>query len=460
MTLKKLLFFTVIAIVLSACAGKNSTVESFWSHNKASNELVVLVSEDTPGSFEINDETYGYQYELFSDYAKHLGLTLKYVDASRLTAKQKAELMNTQVDILTSKLGETDLVDQNKDKLEVYKTEYVVVTRSQTASQIRRQGLSDIVTILKGKDVLLSLGFKETKNYDVLLDSLSSHSSIYLSSRNGFNLIESIGDKEYDFLICEKSEALLGCALTKDVEQIYTFNEKVTITAQVLSSNDKIVSGFSSWLSSYRNSSEYAMLNYMYFEHGIAKQFLPRSGSLAFGRISAYDEMVREISEKQGLDWRFVSAVMYSESRFKPDVVSHKGAKGLMQIMPIVARNFNVAEHEVLVPENNILLGVRLLNKIEATLNFPEHTPDQDKMRIILACYNAGMGHVIDARNLAKKYGKDPNSWAEMSPYLNSKSDYANDEVVRHGRFRGGETMAFVEGVISQYNNYCVAVAR
>ena len=50
--------------------------------------------------------------------------------------------------------------------------------------------------------------------------------------------------------------------------------------------------------------------------------------------ISPYDHVIRNISEREGNDWRLMSAIAYHESRFKADIVSRRGARGLMQIMP------------------------------------------------------------------------------------------------------------------------------
>lgn len=58
--------------------------------------------------------------------------------------------------------------------------------------------------------------------------------------------------------------------------------------------------------------------------------------------ISAYDAIIRNISEREGNDWRLMSAVAYHESRFRADLVSRRGARGLMQIMPSVARQFRI----------------------------------------------------------------------------------------------------------------------
>lgn len=44
--------------------------------------------------------------------------------------------------------------------------------------------------------------------------------------------------------------------------------------------------------------------------------------------ISPYDHVIRNISEREGNDWRLMSAIAYHESRFKADIVSRRGARG------------------------------------------------------------------------------------------------------------------------------------
>ena len=72
-------------------------------------------------------------------------------------------------------------------------------------------------------------------------------------------------------------------------------------------------------------------------------------------------------------------------------------------------------------------------------MNFAPATSDTDRLKIVLACYNGGIGHVVDARNLARKYGANPDSWEVVADYLTKKSDpqYAHDDVVKNGRFIG-----------------------
>ena len=52
--------------------------------------------------------------------------------------------------------------------------------------------------------------------------------------------------------------------------------------------------------------------------------------------ISIYDNLFRNISEREGNDWRLMSAIAYHESRFMPALRSKQGARGIMQLMPSV----------------------------------------------------------------------------------------------------------------------------
>lgn len=179
--------------------------------------------------------------------------------------------------------------------------------------------------------------------------------------------------------------------------------------------------------------------------------------------ISAYDNLIRNISEEEGHDWRLMSAIAYHESRFSPDIVSKRGAAGLMQIMPAVARQFNVTGDRLLDPETNVRLAAQVLSKIDAGLHFAPGTPDDDRMSIILAAYNGGIGHVNDARRLARSHGENPDSWETVARYLALKAlpEYYEQQEVRCGRFTGGsQTRAYVRDVLKRYDRYCRIAAR
>lgn len=179
--------------------------------------------------------------------------------------------------------------------------------------------------------------------------------------------------------------------------------------------------------------------------------------------ISVYDNLIRNISEEEGHDWRLMSAIAYHESRFTPDITSRSGARGLMQIMPSVARQFDVSTAKISDPETNVRLANKLMSKIMSSLRFPEGTPEKDRMSIILASYNSGIGHVNDARRLARLNGENPNSWEVVARYLSLKAEpeFYENEVVRCGRFTGSrQTLAYVDDVIGRYDKYCRITGR
>jgi membrane-bound lytic murein transglycosylase F len=167
---------------------------------------------------------------------------------------------------------------------------------------------------------------------------------------------------------------------------------------------------------------------------------------------------MREVGEEEGFDWRFMSAIAYSESRFIEDLKSSQGAMGIMQIRPVVARHFNVPVESINDTETNVRLAGMLLSELDTMLRIPNSTPAEDRLSIILASYNAGIGHVLDARRLARSEGANPNSWETIRHYLDLKADpaYYELDIVQSGRFTGSrQTVGYVNEVMRKYRQYC-----
>lgn len=95
---------------------------------------------------------------------------------------------------------------------------------------------------------------------------------------------------------------------------------------------------------------------------------------------STYDRLIRRYADEYGVDFALVKAVMHAESAFNPYAVSHKGARGLMQLMPETARRYGVSE--IYDPVENIRAGVRHLKFLSRQFD--------DKLYLVIAAYNAG----------------------------------------------------------------------
>jgi len=144
-------------------------------------------------------------------------------------------------------------------------------------------------------------------------------------------------------------------------------------------------------------------------------------------------------------------AQMYQESRFNPDARSWAGAVGLMQVLPRTAKS--IGFHDVRTPDDGIHAGVKYLDWVRD--RFDPELPVEDRMWFTLAAYNAGHGHVRDARRLARKLGLNPNRWfgnVEKAILLLSKRKYARQ--ARHGYCRGAEPVKYVHEIKRRYEAY------
>ncbi len=116
---------------------------------------------------------------------------------------------------------------------------------------------------------------------------------------------------------------------------------------------------------------------------------------------SRYDNIIREFSEKYEVDYHLVRAVIKVESDFDPSVVSEKGARGLMQLMPETAQDMNVKN--VFNPRENIEGGVKYLRKLLDMF--------EDDLPLTLAAYNAG-------ENVVKQYNFQIPPYKETQDYV------------------------------------------
>ena len=421
-------------IVLADCRYGQKFHSEIWKKN----ELVVAADINMPDYLPLNDGILEHYYDILQAYADKLNVTLRIITGNthdyclRMLKKGRA-------DIVLSFTNEPD----EQDLISICTTSYVILAAPGKPAE-KMMSLGE----MNGSRMLMSSGFRMSKYYGQVFDAVYD-SLIFISADNTKTLMSALADNEYDYLICEKNEALLGSKQYKKLRLIGNFADDIHVTAALSSGVRGLKEDFTTWLYEYHAQYE-----------SPAESF----NLLKYSRnISQYDDVIRAVAEREGFDWRFLSAIAYHESRFKPHVVSSRNAVGIMQITPVVARNFNISCEHVADTETNIMLAVKLLKNIEQNIQLPATTTHKDRMSIVLACYNAGIGHITDARSLAEKHGHDANCWKDISHFLQLKSrpEYYRDEVVRNGIFRGSrQTLAFVHNVMGRYDNYCLFAQR
>jgi soluble lytic murein transglycosylase-like protein len=96
--------------------------------------------------------------------------------------------------------------------------------------------------------------------------------------------------------------------------------------------------------------------------------------------------MIRAAAKTHGLPAHIIESIAEVESGMKTNAVSHKGAIGVMQLMPGTARQLGVDPHDV---AQNIEGGTRLMREL-----LIRYQDDPDQVAKALAAYNAGPGAV------------------------------------------------------------------
>jgi membrane-bound lytic murein transglycosylase F len=126
-----------------------------------------------------------------------------------------------------------------------------------------------------------------------------------------------------------------------------------------------------------------------------------------------------------------------------------------MQLMPHTAANFGLDKDTKFNPEMNIEAGVQYIKSLN--LVFRQVENNEERIKFILAAYNSGPAHILDAMALARKYGKNPQLWFNQTEYFllkKSEPEFYNDPVVKYGYFRGKETVKYVKNTLNTYEKY------
>ncbi|MFI3314959.1 MAG: transglycosylase SLT domain-containing protein [Rikenellaceae bacterium] len=418
---------------------------------KAKGVLTVAIDENQPGYFKVDSVEYGYDYAVLSEYCKTLNIRLKRVNT--ITATNSIKMLNSGEADIACVINTVGNVNPFRNHFidKSIKSNFVILSHK----GVNATNLSTLKELVEDKNIIVPHNFTTTQSYNTLLDSVSHMATVSYEPTS--RLIEQLNSGNIDFLVCSNTDAIIGTTNHKSIDVAYSFDEQINSVMIISSSNIELEQHFRSWLEEYKQSEEYRITTSIYQNIKFLPKFIKEGSIISSREISAFDNLIREKSYNFGFDWRFISAIAYNESRFKPQSISHCGASGIMQIMPAIARHFNVSSEDITLPENNVEVALKLLTKIEKMLNLPPNISENDKLSLMLACYNGGYGHVSDARRLTRKYGDNPNDWNDVKKYLKAKSEeiYYTDSAVKSGRFIGNETLAFVDNVLRKYDEYC-----
>ena len=407
------------------------------------------------GFFILKGDTMGYDYDRICDFARSRGIALKFKVARSM--KDLLEMLkHKQVDVLACEIPVTA---EYKSRVlhcgAVNETYQVLVQHS-------GPGMIYDVTQLIGRDVYVEKGSK----YESRLRNLDNEvgGGINIHTVEGekalpTELIQHVSRHEIPFTIVDSDIAQMNLSYYDSINIGLKVGFAQRSSWAVDKRNRWLADTINAWAAS-ANAQEYskqALKHYFEMNRG-PKPDSVKVDTLAVtppGGISPYDHVFKQYAQELGWDWRLLAAIAFSESGFNPDATSWMGARGIMQVMPKTARSFGVDEKDLGNPEVSIRVASKILKELDGIMR--SKTSPADRIKFVLAAYNAGSGHVTDAIALARKYELDPRVWAEnveQAMLWKMDPEYYNDSVCSNGYCRGTEPVDYVIKVLNCYDNY------
>lgn len=448
----QLLFTSVIVAGLFGCGGNKDT-----HHHGADIDTLKVVTLYGPSSyFDYRGEPMGIDYENVRRFAEDEGMVLEIKPVN-----------NIQELIETLKNGEAHLAAYPVPSISEYNEDIIHCGPIEISRQVilQRGGKDKIedVTQLVGKDVYVE---KDSKYQYRLMNlneelgggiNIKTFESDTISSEDFLNMVN---NGEIDYAVIDSQMASLYKDAFPKLDTSLKISSDQAASWAVAKGLDSLAVKIDRWENRTHTSEFVKDIYKRYYDRALNEVF---DANLSYFKklnlsksktVSAYDNSFKKYASTAGYDWKLLAAIAFCESRYNPSVESRFGAYGLMQVMPATARAVGVEPSALANPESNILAAARILSKLDKS--FENRVPDTDeRMKFVVAAYNSGLGHIYDSMALAEKTGLDPTKWTgnvSISALMKSRPEYYNDPVVKHGYFRGRETVDFVDHVTSIYH--------
>jgi len=425
-------------------------------------KLTAITTYSSTSYFLYKGKPMGFEYELLKSFTDYLGVDLEIIVAQNIDSLF-SNLQRGKVDLIAHGLTIT-----NARKDEVLFTDYLYLThqvlvqkkpdnwRKMNWSAIERSLIQDAIELIGD-----TVSVREETSYLQRLRNMSDEigGEIIIDTLHGTtttdDAIEMVLSDEIKYTVSDNNIANLFATYYPilDIDVPISFSQRIAWASRV--NSPQLAESVNKWLAYVKKDVYYYIIYNKYFKN--SKDFRKRVKSEFYSlnnqSISIYDDLIKEQANKIGWDWRMLASLVYQESRFEPRAESWAGAAGLMQIMPATAAELGVKNRSD--PAQSLKGGSNYLNTL---YGYFESIPDTtQRLKLTMAAYNCGYGHVQDAQRLAIKNELNPEQWDDnvekMILALNKSQNY-NDPVVKHGYLRGHEPYNYVQQIFERYDHY------
>lgn len=447
-----LLFLLFIPLAFSCQRNGNNDKDA----TDAPDTLKVVTLYGPTSFFNYRGELLGIDYENVRRFAEEEGMVLSIHTVNNINQLIE-ELKN----------GTSQLAAYPVPSIAEYNSEVIHCGHEEITSQVlvQKTGKDKItdVTQLIGKDVYVEKDSKYHYRLENLNDELGGGIIIHPMESDTIvseDFLQMVSSGEIPYAVVDSGIASLYQSAFPNLDISLRLSADQRASWAVALGLDSLAAKIDRWENRTHSPDFIKEIYKRYYDRAISEEF---DANLTYFKkldlhkgkpVSSFDNFFKSNASTAGYDWKLLAAIAFCESRYNPSVESRFGAKGLMQVMPNTARAVGIDPASLGNPDINVKAASRILQKLDQAFQDKIEDPEE-RMKFVVAAYNSGLGHIYDARALAEKVGLDPNKWTgnvSIAALMKSRPEYYNDPVVKHGYFRGRETVDFVDHVSSIYN--------
>lgn len=430
----------VFCLFFSAC--RKATTSTTLDDILYGGEISVITRNNAHCYYSYRDQAMGFEYDLAKAFADYLGVRLKLVIADRWEGMIPSLTEGTGALIAASMT-----ITPTRQKQVAFSNPYMEV---QQYIVCHRNDLSiNSVEDLAGKTVHIRRG----TSYQERLEDLKAEGiDVRVQLHDDIptqELIRLVAEREINLTVADSNIALMHRRYYPHTALFGPISPKEHLGWAVNRGSRRLLERINAFFEKIKENGKFDELYNRYysdldfFDYFDLRTYHRRIKT----RLPLYKQMIQSAADENGFDWRLIAAQVYQESHFDPKAKSHAGAFGLMQLTTSTAESLNVKK--ILNPWENIRAGTRHLKNL---YDYYDESKDPDRLFLALAAYNIGQGHVLDARNLARKMNLDPNRWSSISktlPLLRFQKYYKNS---KYGYCLGTEAVEYVRQIMIYYD--------
>jgi membrane-bound lytic murein transglycosylase F len=380
----------------------------------------------------------GPEYDLARRFADELGVTLKimpmrsYVDIYAALVSGQAHIAAAGLKVPTRPVADIEFGPMYQRV-----REHLIYRRGAA----RPGSLAEI----GNGDLEIAAGSSHAKALSAARDSLPELVWVEDATTNSQALLEGVADGTIDYTIADSTEFAFAHDAHPDLRIAFDFPGSQSLAWAASNRYPEFLHDLHEYFTSLESSGELAAIVKRYYGRSEDAEFAEAPAFMRDlqSRLPLYKRWFEEAAQQSSQDWRLLAAIGYQESKWNPSAASASGALGLMQLTVMSATAVKVANPAD--PRQSIFGGARYFRQVYEKI--PSHVPEPDRTWFALAAYNIGYGHLEDARVLAQKAGRDPDSWEEVRTFLPLLAEERWYTQTENGYARGWEPVRYVDNV-------------